>query len=481
MAVQNQTPVASFTTSGVTTIFPYAFMLLDADDLVVTLDGVTVSSGFSIAGIGAPAGGSVVFTSPPSAGQLLVLRRNIALQRLNDYQRNGDLLAQVLNLDLDRIWQALQGLRQDSTRALKLPEDTLTDQTITDDAAARAGKLVGFDGSGNVVAVEVSTPGALLVSAFIETLLPAASAAAARAILGAVGTSGAESIAGAKTYTSPVTIPDGTDPAHAASVGQVSTAAAAVLRGGVRQTVVSGPVDSSGLPAFGGATGATSVTASGTLIVTAANGWNTSGALDRIGSITNPSWTGLSINGTMYLYLDVAEDGSCTPVATTLAPVYQEGGTYSTTSGRFTFNISEMIGKVGDGSAANQTYRVYVGQVTVSGGVVSVITWYALNGRYVGVVGSSYTFSTAYSFSHNLGVIPGRVDAVLQNITAEAGWVTGEEVSLRSSSFSIGRRALACVWSSDASTPSVNNANAAGSSNVTAAYWRPKLYIGRGW
>lgn len=226
MAVQNQTPVASFTTSGVTTVFPFAFMLLDADDLVVTLDGVTVSSGFSIAGIGAPAGGSVVFTTAPAAGQMLVLRRNIALQRLNDYQRNGDLLAQVLNLDLDRIWQALQGLRLDATRALKLPEDTLTDQTITDDAAGRAGKLVGFDGSGNVTVVEVSTPGALLVSAFIESLLPSANAAAARAVLGAVGTSGTDTIAGAKTFSSPVTIPDGVNPEHAASVGQLADEAA---------------------------------------------------------------------------------------------------------------------------------------------------------------------------------------------------------------------------------------------------------------
>lgn len=221
MAVQNQTPVASFTTSGVTTVFPFAFMLLDADDLVVTLDGVTVSSGFGIAGIGAPAGGSVVFTTAPAPGQLLVLRRNIALQRLNDYQRNGDLLAQVLNLDLDRIWQALQGLRLDATRALKLPEDTLTDQTIDDDAAARAGKLVGFDGSGNVVAVSISSPGDLLVSAFIESLLPSVDAASARSILGAVGKSGADTIDGPKTFTSSPTIPDGTDAAHAASVGQL--------------------------------------------------------------------------------------------------------------------------------------------------------------------------------------------------------------------------------------------------------------------
>lgn len=221
MAVQNQTPVASFTTSGVTTVFPFAFMLLDADDLSVTLDGAVVSSGFSVSGIGAPAGGSVVFTTAPSAGQLLVLRRNIALQRLNDYQRNGDLLAQVLNLDLDRIWQALQGLRQDATRAIKLPDDTLTDQIIADDATARAGKVVGFDSSGNAVAVDVFAPDALLVSAFIETLLSAANAAAARTILGAVGTTGAETIAGTKTFSASPVIPNASASNHPVSKSQL--------------------------------------------------------------------------------------------------------------------------------------------------------------------------------------------------------------------------------------------------------------------
>lgn len=210
MAVQVQTPVASFTTTGVTTIFPFAFMLLDADDLVVTLDGVTVTGGFSIANIGAPAGGSVVFTTAPASGQTLVLRRVIALQRLTDYQRNGDLLAATLNLDFDRVWQALQGLRQDASRAIKLTEATLTDQTIPDDAATRAGKLVGFDPSGNAVLVDALSPGDLLVSAFIESLLTAANAASARTTLGAVGLTGAETVAGVKAFTSAPVVPDAT-------------------------------------------------------------------------------------------------------------------------------------------------------------------------------------------------------------------------------------------------------------------------------
>ena len=175
-----------------------------------------------------------------------------------------------------------------------------------------------------------------------------------------------------------------------------------------QQTVLSGPVDSNGAANFGGSTGSTTVTASGTLVATAANGFGTSGAVNRVGSITNPSWTGLSTNGTMYLYLDIAADGSCTPGSTTQQPAYQPGGSYSTTNGKFTFNWQEMVGKVGNGSTAAQAYRVFVGEVTVAAGVVSAITWYALLGRFFGVE-TSVAASSSSTVSHKLGMLPNNV------------------------------------------------------------------------
>lgn len=179
----------------------------------------------------------------------------------------------------------------------------------------------------------------------------------------------------------------------------------------VRQTVLSGPVDTSGLPSFGGSTGSTTVTASGTLIATAANGFTSSGQIDRVGSITNPAWTGLSTNGTMYLFLDIASNGTCTTGSGTLLPTYRWGGADVVTTNQFTFNIQEMIGKVGNGATAAQTYRVYVGEVTVAGGVVTAITWYALQGRY-----DSGRFavavSTNYSKNHNIGAEPRDVIAL---------------------------------------------------------------------
>lgn len=202
----------------------------------------------------------------------------------------------------------------------------------------------------------------------------------------------------------------------------------------VRQTVLNGPVDSSGFPAFGGSTGSTVVTCTGsTLTVTAANGFTTTGQLDRTGAITAPSWTGLSTNGTMYLYVDVAADGTCTTGSTTLAPIYQNGGTYSTTFAQFTFNTVEMVGKVGNGATATQTYRVFVGQVTVASGTVSTIVWYALRGAYdSGWTATLPSAGANTSKSHNLGMHPEAFDFCVECTTTDNGYSVGKRLTTKS-------------------------------------------------
>ena len=165
MSVQNQTPFNSYTANGATTVFPFTFLLLEAGDLVVELAGVVQSTGFSVSGIGAPGGGSVTFTVAPANGVKVLLKRVLTLQRLTDYQNNGDLLAATLNKDFDRIWHALQQLQQNDIRALKLPFDTPADQVIPEDAATRANRGVKFDASGNLILADYDPDEAQTLSA----------------------------------------------------------------------------------------------------------------------------------------------------------------------------------------------------------------------------------------------------------------------------------------------------------------------------
>jgi hypothetical protein len=205
---------------------------------------------------------------------------------------------------------------------------------------------------------------------------------------------------------------------------------AAKVPASVRQTVLSGPVDANGLPNFGGATGGTALTAAATLLLAAATGFDADGGqIDVLGSIENPQWTGLNTNGKHYLYLDIAADGTCTPGHSTLAPIYQFGGTYSTTNDQFTFDFQEMIGKVGTGSAANQTARVFVGQVQVSSGVIAGITWYALRGQYYSA-GVTPTNATTHVVNHNIGAAQLQIVAVFECQSADVGFAVGDRFQL---------------------------------------------------
>ena len=174
-----------------------------------------------------------------------------------------------------------------------------------------------------------------------------------------------------------------------------------------RQTVLDGPIDpTTGLPNFGGATGGTSVTINGPLLVTAAAGFGINGPIDRLGTIINPTWTGLSTNGKMYLELDINIDNTCNPITNGSAPNYIPFGNPAITINKLTFNYRRMIGYLGDGTTANQSYRVCVGEVFVAGGIVQTITWYGLNGEYISADTPTPLPGTLISFNHNLGVSP---------------------------------------------------------------------------
>lgn len=150
MAIADQNPYVSYDISaGGVTEFTFPFCLFEVDDLVVEVDGVAVTEGFTITGIGERSGGQIAFDVEPS-GDVLVIKLAITYERDTDYQDNGDLLAASLNNDFDKVWQALRWMYQNYLVAIKLPLETEAAQEITETAAERAGGLIGFDANGDV-------------------------------------------------------------------------------------------------------------------------------------------------------------------------------------------------------------------------------------------------------------------------------------------------------------------------------------------
>lgn len=148
MSVQPGPTFKRYAANGVATVYAIPFLLLDAADLQITLNGVPVTSGFVLAGIGNPTS-SCTFSSAPT-GDLLFLQV-IPFQRLADYQINGDFLADTVNDDFDRVWLGLKQVSRDSGRALTV--DPLEPEGIPPlpVKALRSLRMLGFDAAGNAI------------------------------------------------------------------------------------------------------------------------------------------------------------------------------------------------------------------------------------------------------------------------------------------------------------------------------------------
>jgi hypothetical protein len=277
---------------------------------------------------------------------------------------------------------------------------------------------------------------------------------------------------------------------------------ALVLSGGsgVRQVVTSGPVTPAGLANFLPPTSATlsvaSVNLSATpLTVTAANGNDptTGRQRDLVGFSTGTlTWSGLTANTTNYLYVSVAANGALTPFSTIREPIYQGGGTPSVLSGQFTFNIGEMKGYLGNGSLAQPSNIVFVGEAVTGASTVTGTTAYVYNRQFEGIfAGPLVAGGNWVGTGHNIGVKPDFYDFVIVNITPEHTYVVGDTLHAASLIGNYGSFTLplaltanrtAVTFFAASPTPYVtSNKGSAASVTLTPANWQFKFIARRGW
>lgn len=121
--------------NGVTTSFPYQFMIASADDLAVELDGVATTTGFTVTGVGDANGGDIVFSVPPANGVKVLRYLNSKLNRTEDYQQFGDFNAETVDREFDRLWLAMQSLALKLGLCVRAPISSASGGILPDPAA----------------------------------------------------------------------------------------------------------------------------------------------------------------------------------------------------------------------------------------------------------------------------------------------------------------------------------------------------------
>lgn len=143
MTVTTSINYKEYLANGIAKVYAIPFLLLNENDLNVYLNNKLLTTSYTIKGIGNPIS-EIIFTEPPNGK--LRLQRDIALLRETDYQENGDLLANTINQDFDRLYLALQGVTQDNRKTLRVADaEGIPTLPFVEE---RANKLLAFDGEG---------------------------------------------------------------------------------------------------------------------------------------------------------------------------------------------------------------------------------------------------------------------------------------------------------------------------------------------
>ena len=142
----------AYTGNGATTVFAYTYQIADASHLTVTLvstAGVeSVTSAYTVSGVGNAGGGNITMTTPPASGVGVVITRNQPFQQNTDYVTGEAFSAETHEAALDEL--TMNDIQQQEvlTRAVKAQ---VQDGAIGElpNITNRKNKILAFDANGD--------------------------------------------------------------------------------------------------------------------------------------------------------------------------------------------------------------------------------------------------------------------------------------------------------------------------------------------
>lgn len=188
MTVSSATSKTIGAGNGATTNWPFVWKVLSASDLEVTytdasgVETLLTTADYAVSlnpNQNTSPGGSIVYPLAGSAivtGTKLTVRRVLQLTQLTDLKNQGGYYPEVVEIALDRRTMVEQQINELLGRALVAPVSD-TAPTALPTAAVRASKALGFDSSGNPIAV---SPGSAVTSADAVTFLQSGAHAESR-------------------------------------------------------------------------------------------------------------------------------------------------------------------------------------------------------------------------------------------------------------------------------------------------------------
>lgn len=158
MTVSSSTNRVSYAGNGSTTVFPYTYKIFDEDDLTVIVRAAngtelvkTITSDYTVSGVGSAGGGNVTMLTAPATGETLVILREQDLVQELDIVPNDPFPADSLEGALDKLTFMVQQQQDALNRSIKASRtNTISSTEFTISAANRANKIFAFDSAGDL-------------------------------------------------------------------------------------------------------------------------------------------------------------------------------------------------------------------------------------------------------------------------------------------------------------------------------------------
>jgi hypothetical protein len=141
--------------NGSQTVFPYTFKVFDQAELQVVLTSAggietiqTLTTHYTVSGVGQDAGGNVTMVAAPSAGSSLTIVRDVAFVQNTDLRNQGGFYPEVHERVFDRLTMQTQQLKRGVDSSLRLPVSAAVNiSTVL--PVPEANKIIGWNGNGS--------------------------------------------------------------------------------------------------------------------------------------------------------------------------------------------------------------------------------------------------------------------------------------------------------------------------------------------
>ncbi len=136
------------------TNFTVPFEFFDDSDLYVYVDGIikTITTDYTVTG-GDGSTGDISFVSPvvgATGGSIVVITRNIPIERVTDFVTGVDISRAALNTQLDTLTALIADVNDTGSRSIRLADTDASASLTIPSAADRANGFLSFDSNGNI-------------------------------------------------------------------------------------------------------------------------------------------------------------------------------------------------------------------------------------------------------------------------------------------------------------------------------------------